>query len=216
MQERMRTPDDWPRYFDAVRGQPPRETLVRALDLFDLERPGGGSTSTPERFAVDLGAGSGRDTFELLRRGWRVLAIDSTAEGLEELLRETPAVARDRLQTLHARYEGATWPSCDLVNASFSIPHTDQAHFPALWDAIARSIKPGGRFAGQFFGVRDGWAQKPDGLSRTFHTREQVETMLTSFAIEWLDEMERDGKNSFGDPKYWHVFHVVARKASVR
>jgi SAM-dependent methyltransferase len=212
MSDRMKGPGDWPRYFDAVRGQPARETLVRALDVFDLKRAGDGGERANSRLAVDLGAGSGRDTFELLRRGWRVISIDSSAEGLDELRRATPDEARDRLQTVHARYEDATWTTCELVNASFSIPHTDPAHFPALWGAIERSIKPGGRFAGQFFGVRDGWAQKPDGLTRTYHTREQVEEMLSAFEVEWFDEVEREGKNAFGDPKYWHVFHVVGRK----
>jgi trans-aconitate methyltransferase len=37
-------------------------------------------------FAVDLGCGAGRDTAELLRRGWRVLAIDAEAEAIRRLL----------------------------------------------------------------------------------------------------------------------------------
>jgi hypothetical protein len=36
--------------------------------------------------------------------------------------------------------------------------------------------------------------------------------MLAALEVEMLDEVERDGKNAFGEPKYWHVFHVVARK----
>jgi tellurite methyltransferase len=57
---------DFAAYYDGVKGRPPRPTLSRAADAF--AGPG---------FAVDLGCGDGRDTIELLRRGWRVLAIDA-------------------------------------------------------------------------------------------------------------------------------------------
>ncbi|HKA27105.1 MAG TPA: class I SAM-dependent methyltransferase, partial [Gaiellaceae bacterium] len=72
--------EGWGRYYDAAKGGAPRETLLFALDLF--EREGGGGK---ERLAVDLGCGEGRDTVELLRRGWRVLAIDAEREAIERL-----------------------------------------------------------------------------------------------------------------------------------
>ena len=59
----------WPAYYDAVADQPPHSTLVDAATRFQSE-------GSRERSAVDLGCGSGRDTLELLRRGWRVLSID--------------------------------------------------------------------------------------------------------------------------------------------
>ena len=34
-------------------------------------------------FAVDLGCGSGADTIALLKRRWRVLAIDGEAEAID-------------------------------------------------------------------------------------------------------------------------------------
>jgi tellurite methyltransferase len=199
--------EDWAAYFDAVAGLPARETLVCALERFEA-----GSY-----FAIDLGCGDGRDTVELLRRGWRVLAIDSSAEGLARLTRATAspqlgAASRATLETRLARFETTPLPPADLVNASFSIPHCSPAEFPAMWERIVRAIRPGGRFAGQLFGVRDEWATKPDGVIRTYHTREQVQAMLGPFEVEMLDEVERPGKNAFGEPKYWHVFHIVARK----
>jgi SAM-dependent methyltransferase len=95
------------------------------------------------RLAVDLGCGEGRDTFELLRRGWRVLAIDGHPEAIARLVRGAPEEAAGRLETRVARFEDAALPVCDLVNASFSIPHCAPADFPALWAKIAAAIRTG-------------------------------------------------------------------------
>jgi SAM-dependent methyltransferase len=222
--QRVGGPGDWPAYFDAVAGLPARETLLYALGRFEGEsgnaaegeqRNAERSTALgSERLAVDLGCGDGRDAVVMLERGWRVVAVDGEAEGIRRLEARVPVEARARLRTIVARFEDAQWPECDLVNASFSIPHCSPADFPGLWTKIARSIRRGGRFAGQLFGVNDSWAKRPDGVMRTYHTRAEVDAMLAGFEVEMLDEVEREGKTAFGEPKYWHVFHVVARKKS--
>lgn len=201
---------DWRDYFDAVRGQGPRDTLLRALECFEAQRAPDARAAEP--LAVDLGCGSGRDTLELLRRGWRVVAIDLSPAGLAELEALAAGIAPGRLRTVLQRFEDALWPVCDLLNASFSIPHTDPDDFPALWRKITASIRPGGRFAGQLFGVRDGWATRPDGIVRTYHDRADVLRLFEGFELECLDEVERPGKNAMGEPKDWHVFLVVARR----
>lgn len=210
---------DWTRYFDAVKDLPPRDTLLKALDLHEAERRASQRLTTPgsdadRPLAVDLGCGDGRDTLELLRRGWRVIAIDSSPEAIRRLMDRVPIDHMDRVEARVQRFEDARLPPAQLVVASFSIPHTSPAEFPDLWRTVTRAIGPGGRFAGQLFGVKDEWALKPDGITRTYHTREQVDALLTDAALvpEMLDEVERDGKNAFGEPKHWHVYHIVARR----
>jgi SAM-dependent methyltransferase len=195
---------DWPGYYAAVLGKPPRETLLFALDLFDAEGREGGT-------AVDLGCGEGRDTLELLRRGWRVLAIDGEAAAFEHLSTRVPAPAAERLRTLVSAMEDAPWGEVDLVNSSFTLPFCDPARFGPLWTRLAGSIRPGGRFAGQFFGDRDTWARCAD---RSHHTRAQVEAMLEAFECEQFREDEKDDTDALGTLKHWHVFHIVARKRS--
>ena len=186
---------DWTRYYDAA-GTDPRATLLDALGRFD--EPG---------LAVDLGCGTGRDTFELLRRGWRVLAIDAH----EEAIRRLRAAAADdsSLDTRVEPFEDATLPECDLVNASFALPFCPPAKFDGLWGRIGDALRPDGRLCGQLFGDRDGWSGEP-GI--TFHTRADVERLLAEYDAERLDEEEEDSTTVVGDAKHWHLFHVVARK----
>ena len=198
----------WSRYYDAAKDGAPRETLLLALDLFEAE----GLTTGAERRAVDLGCGEGRDTAELLRRGWRVLAIDAEREAVERLRARTDldSDAAARLEARISSFEEAEWGRrADLVNSSFALPFCPPDRFPALWERIPSSLRRGGRFSGQLFGDRDGWAQDP---ALSFHRRADVEHMLQAFQVERFDEIEENGKTALGEPKHWHVFHIVARK----
>jgi membrane dipeptidase len=185
----------WGRYF-RLAADDPRPTLLDAVERFPL--PG---------LAVDLGAGTGRDTAELLRRGWSVIAIDREQEAIDRLHALVGADSA-RLETKVARFETAEWPGCDLLNASFSLPFTPREAFAGLWERIVGSIRPGGRFCGQLFGERDEWA----GTGIVVHTRAEVDELLAPFEIELLDEFDADGKTVIGKNKHWHLFHVVARK----
>jgi tellurite methyltransferase len=192
---------DWDEYYERVAGRPPRQTLLAALERFGAEGDA--------RSAVDLGCGDGRDTIELLRRGWRVLAIDAEAAAIERLLARRDLPPNAALETRCARFEDAAWPSADLVNASFALPLCPPERFPELWARIERSLAMGGCFAGQLFGERDEWRGEP-GI--THHSRADVERLLSGFAVEMLAEEESDATTPYGKPKHWHLFHIVARK----
>ncbi|MCC6661233.1 MAG: class I SAM-dependent methyltransferase [Phycisphaerales bacterium] len=192
---------DWPGYYAAVLGKPPRDTLLAALASFEREGPPG--------VAVDLACGEGRDTLELLRRGWFVWAIDPEPAAFKHLYARVPPEHDRRLQGVLEDFS-ADWPdSIDLLNCSFSLPFCPPRDFPAVWEHIVRSIRPGGRFAGQLFGDRDSWAALPD---RSHQTRAEAERMLAAFDLEVFREDEKDGNDAGGFTKHWHVFHVVARK----
>ena len=189
---------DWSAFYDAVAGREPHETLRRAVAAFPA--PG---------LAVDLGCGDGRDTVYMLDRGWRVLAIDAEEEAIARVRARVGDDAPGRLETEVARFEDATWPDADLVNASFSLPFAPPASFDVVWRHVVKSIRPGGRFSGQLFGERDEWAGSKE---MTFHRRGEAEALFEPFELERFDEVETDGQTALGEPKHWHVFHVVARR----
>lgn len=182
----------WSEYYARTRDQPPRPTLLEALARF------GGRTG----LAVDLGIGSGRDAAVLLARGWRVVGID--AEPAVLALPRHP-----RLTVRREPFETAELPQADLVNASFCLPFCHPDAFPSFWVRIAAALGPGGRFAGHFFGPRDGWFGDP-GI--THIPEDEVRALLTPFEVERFDEEEDDAETPRGFMKHWHIFHVVARR----
>jgi tellurite methyltransferase len=186
-------------YYDATAGRPPRRTLIAALERF----------GDFAGFAVDLGCGDGRDTIELLRRGWSVLALDAEADAIARLEARPDLPPQRRLRTLIARFEATEWDAADLVNASFALPLLAPGEFTAVWQRIVRSLKPGGRFAGQLYGERDDWADRP-GI--TCLKRAEAERLVAGLAVELFEEEDSDAVTPRGTPKHWHIFHVVARR----
>jgi len=191
--------DTWVRYFAAA-GDAPRDTLLHALELHEAE---GRSPGT----AVDLGCGGGRDALELLRRGWRVLAVDAEPAAIDLILGR--ADARAALETVVARFGDVDLPQADLVNASFSLPFCPADEFERTWASIRGALGQGGRFCGQLFGERDAWAP---GADMNFHSRQQVELLLDGLVVERLDEVDAEGPTALEGLKHWHLFHVVARR----
>ena len=196
--------EDWRSYYEKTGSRAPRPTLLIALERFDSEGP-----EADRRMAVDLGCGNGRDAVELLRRGWRVLAVDAEASAIEGLLARPDLPADGGLETKVARFEDAGLPRCDLINSSFALPLCPPAAFPRVWERIRAALRPGGRFAGQLYGDHDSWVGNP---AIAFHTRAEVEGLLAGLEIEHLREEEDDSVTPRGKPKHWHIFHVVARK----
>lgn len=203
---------DWTTYYAAVAGKGPRETLLAALT--QASGPPDPASPTP---AIDLGAGEGRDTFELLRRGYRVLALDPHPEALRRIRAALPADAADRLTLVESGSESlddalAVHPAfrkAAIINASFSLPFIHPDRFPRAWASIRAALADGGLFAGQFFGPEDTWATIP---GRSHHTREQVQQLLAGLTILQFDESKKPGHDAEGNPKHWHAFHVVALK----
>ncbi len=205
---------DWASYYDAVAGKPPRETLVRAIGVVLSDTRGPADRRGGVRRAIDLGAGEGRDTRELLTRGFEVVAVDPHPEAGPRLVASLPAGTR--VEFIEADVSGLArrWGergrgAFDIVNASFTLPFVRPEAFGESWAFVRGLMASGGVFAGQFFGPRDSWA----GISgRSHHTREQVADMLRGLQPLRFDEEERPGHDAEGNPKHWHVFHVVARR----
>ena len=191
----------WTDYYESQGDRAPRDLLVTTLDAFG---PGA-------RDAIDLGCGTGIETVAILRRGWRVFAVDAEQVGIDRLLMRASPPERQRLQAQVVAIEDAELPSADLVWAGYSIFFIPPHRFERTWVNIRASVRPGGRFAGQVLGERDTWAA---GGEVNAHGRADAEALFDGWDVERFDEEENDGEACSG-PKHWHLFHIVARAPGV-
>jgi tellurite methyltransferase len=196
----------WNAYYRQLEGRTPRPLLLQVLEHFEAD-----VSTDATRTAIDLGCGDGTESAHLLERGWRVVAIDAQAEALRRLEARIPASRRERLEARVARFEALRLPRADLIYAGLSLPFCAPTHFEALWMTILEALGGGGRFAGQLFGDRDGWASNPD---MTFHTRPAAEDLFAGLEVEHFEELDREQYMASGAQKRVHAFEVIARRGS--
>jgi tellurite methyltransferase len=204
----MEQKNAWTKYNHAGSVAPARPRLVNTLEKFCM---------SPTGHALDLGCGGGRDTRELLARGWQVDAVDSDPSAIDLTLRlekEWPG----KLKVISANFEVLTLKkdSYDLVNASFSLPFCQPIRFGNFWKEIKNSLRPGGVISCELFGNNDSWRKNSTSESKlTFLDKAEVEELASGLILEVLKETEEDGP-SFSEPmKHWHIFTLIARRPTL-
>ena len=209
-------------FLEASADWPPRATLLAALERV-ATRPASGLVGPEgERRAVDLGCGAGTEAIELLRRGWFVDAIDAHQVCLDFTSRRAEAAGLSgRLGTRRCGFEELLLPprTYAIAHAGFALPFCRAASFGPLWNGITTAVLPGGCFAGQFFGSREPMILDAVDGSVTWHDHESIQRLLgPGDAPRWrilsLEEIDRPGRGPRGEPKHWHVFHVVLERAN--
>jgi tellurite methyltransferase len=185
-------------YIEARRFDPPRPLLIKAAELAHRKAQ-----------ALDVGAGALNATKYLLSAGFKhVTALDASPHA-QKIAEELP---RERVTFVLSRFEDFDFTEnyYDLINAEFSIPFVDSAYFMPMFRKLLHSVRRGGIFTGQLFGTNDSWNVENSGM--TFHTRAKVEEFFRDFELLQLEEEDHPGTTKLGEPKHWHIFHIVAAR----
>jgi tellurite methyltransferase len=205
----------WARYYEVTVERPAWQTVRTAIASFAMEdgataaAEDRAAATAPVRFAVDLGCGAGRDSRELLRAGWRVLAVDREPAAADFLRKAAGPDLAGRLETRIADLADVSIPPCDLVNASLCLPFLRPEPFAATWRRIVDALPPGARFAAMLFGDRDGSAADE---AITCLSPDSIRARLAGFEIESWNEKEEDTTTALGEPHHFHLIEFVARK----
>lgn len=194
-----RNGEHWAAYNDDRRDRAPRPLCAEVLSLAG---DGGG------RAALDVGCGAGVETAAMLDAGWRVCAMDSAPGTRERVLRTAGAGHGGLTVDTTDLGEIDRLPPADLVYAGYSLPYVAPRDFPRVWGLIRASLRPGAWLAVNLFGDRDSWAGTPD---ETFLDEASVRALFDGLRIVRFGEEDAPGE-SYGGPKHWHVFDVIARR----
>ena len=139
------------------------------------------------RVAVDLGAGPGAQALALAEAGYRVTAIDTCAELLEELRAHAEdheiTCVNDDLLNLRRHCDGAVDV---IVCLGDTLTHVaSRQSVERLFEAVAETLKPGGVFVATF---RDYTARALEGAGRFIPVRQDDRRILTCF-LEYGETM---------------------------
>lgn len=191
---------DWSEYYRCNAGRAPRRLLTAAVSF--IPEPGS---------ALELGSGDGTEALWLLERGWSVFAVDREASAvafLHEHITKNPA---NQLRAEQADLATFHVPTADLILACNVLPFLTRHQFYEVWGQLREAISPGGTLAVNLFGNHDSWAtgaSEIEGMS--FHTRQDINTLLDGLDILQIEEHEFDGGSGRGW-KHWHRFDIIAR-----
>lgn len=104
---------------------------------------------------VDLGCGNSRTVDALLKRGWKVIAVDNNKFALDSLQGRIKGVLLDKLGNLkivQSSIEAFEFPeNVQLILGMDSLPYTDPTKLVDIWDRAYASLERGGYIAGTFF-----------------------------------------------------------------
>lgn len=184
----------WKEYIQKTRNKKPHKLIMEAASLIESGR------------ALDLGAGSLGDAKYLASRGFEVTAVDSERSVID--LAKGVANLRVVVDTMeHFTPEG----TYDLVNAQYALPFVPKTSF---WKVVAMSagcLREGGIYCASFFGTEDEWR---NDSKITFVSKDELieRLVLSSLDISHIEEEKGYDKTAAGPSKFWHVFHVIARK----
>ena len=148
--------------------------LARGGIEVDALWPDGGHGKT----AVDLGAGFGMHAVPLARRGWSVVALDTSATLLAELRRLSDSLPIRVLEDdLLAFARHAATPDLILIMGDTLTHLPDLAALDALIAAAALKLAPRGQFVATF---RD-YSVTLQGADRFITARRDADRILTCF-----------------------------------
>lgn len=189
---------DWETYYKEHINRKPKEQLIRAVSFC------GNKDS-----ALDLGAGTLVESIFLLKSNFKkVTAMDSSPQS--EVFAKK--IRSENFSFILSSFKDFKFEenSYDLINAQYALPFYGKEGFSLFIKNVIDSLKTGGIFVGQFFGVEDEWNTSDSKLS--FQTEDEFRKLLNSLEIIDFSEEKKRGNTAAGKQKHWHVFHFIARK----
>lgn len=109
----------------------------------------------PSGTAIDLGCGTGSDTLFLLKRNWKVIAIDNNPLALsilqKRVKKECPELEKNLTLIDGCMEDYPFTEKVQVINATQSLPFCHPAQFQQVWERIVNALEPEGVFVGQFY-----------------------------------------------------------------
>lgn len=162
--------------------------------------------------ALDIGAGDGRHSILLARRGFTVEAVDISAEAVAKL-RE---VARRGRLPIEPRVGDCSEPDSiagpyKVIVADTVLGHFEMADALTIGRRIATALTPGGWLFVTALAADDPRESEFAGLSWTYYTREELIALFPGLRIERCEKFSTTDR-MHGEPHRHRLLRLIAQK----
>lgn len=195
--------ENWSEYYKNV-GVKPSSLVTLALEYIDDESRG---------IAVDIGAGNGRNSAELARRGFeKVLAVEPSPEVLVTYFPSRIVYRQETAGEFLRGPKGEPYKNAfDFVVCMNTFFFIDKMDTHKIVKRVVDALKPGGVFAFNVLGEYDEWAEvRQQDIS--FFTRQEIATLKSLYPPVHYNGIEKDGELAGGTPHHWHTHNFVYQK----
>lgn len=193
--------ENWNEYYKNTISKSPSKILAKYFDL------GLDSNSKGDKIAIDLGCGAGNDTIYLLKKNYKVIAVDKEVSVIDFIKGRISDTSR--LDFIIDSFENVKLNKANLIISNFSIYFCEPQYFNRFCNEITNNIVEGGYFVGNFLGKEDDWSIDKN---RTFIDKEQLDIIFKNFEIVFFKEKKFNKQTVKGKMKFWHIFQIIARK----
>lgn len=166
---------------------------------------------------LDLGCGQGRDSLFMVKKGFKVTAVDSSEAAIKQLQK---IVIQDNLTNLKAvccdaaRFEIEP-NKYDIINSNNLLQFLSKTDALRLIKNIQEKIKPGGFVILSSFTVNDPLYQSADKKKlKTYFKPQEMRKLFKGFKIvHYLEDLIPDkGHGNHPQPHQHGVIRIVAQK----
>lgn len=162
--------------------------------------------------AVDLGCGLSNTAIDLLKKGWKVYAVDKSSLVLKTLAKKVLEINKSwikngQLVLVNSSIEDFEYPEkVDLITAYDSLPYCDPRKIQGTFLKVKNALKHQGVFACNFFPYD---RPEVDATLRTMFgawltTKNVVEAVTKS--IDFSEWSVVEGRSTNGFARQFHVF----------
>lgn len=190
----------WNEYYKQTISESPSKILAKYFDL-------GLDGNTENKRAIDLGCGVGNDTVYLLKKDYKVTAIDKESSVID--LIKIRVSDTSNLDFIIDDFENIKLSKANLIVSNLSIYFCKPQYFDRFCHEITNNIIEGGYFVGSFLGKEDEWSLDSN---RTFIDKEQLDIIFKDFEIVFFKEIKFNKETTKGKMKFWHIYQIIARK----
>lgn len=117
------------KYYEKTFKMKPNPMVVGVIEILSIFKHRG-------KTALDLGAGAGRDSKYLLKRGYRVTAVDKDPNAVKFLKK----IRNKKLNVVQSTFEDFKFEKYDLVSAMFSLPFTPPKHWHVFYVTARKPV----------------------------------------------------------------------------
>lgn len=190
----------WNEHYKITISESPSKILAKYFDL-------GLDGNNENKIAIDLGCGVGNDTVYLLKKAYKVTAVDNQPSVINWI--KSRVSDTSKLDFIIDNFEDIKLSKANLIVSNLSIFFCKPQYFDRFCHEITNNIIEGGYFVGNFLGKEDEWCTDSN---MTFIDKEDLYRIFQDFEIVFLLEKKFNKKTTNGKMKFWHIYQIIARK----